>query len=172
VPAIHQGTAERYLKGMSRHRWHFPRELKGMAVEPTHYLCLSPTGKYRDTHFSVKIRTVFDPLALFFWAWGLAALLRQKPSRSPPSGCSAPTLPRRTGGNPLSSTAVVCAPAGGPSEGPRVPSQLESLFFLIARGFRHREKHLATQKAPWGLPGPCCHSLTSGPGRDDHAAAA
>jgi hypothetical protein len=63
-----------------------------------------------------------------------ACLLRQKPPRSPSSGCSSPALPRRTGGSLLPPAAVVCAPTCGPSEGPGVPSQLEALLPGHSRG--------------------------------------
>jgi hypothetical protein len=76
-----------------------------------------------------------------------ACLLRQKPSRSPPSGCSAPALPQYTGGNLLSSTVVVYAPAGGPSEGTGVPSQLDTLLPGHRKGHPSRLDHAVGSSA-------------------------
>ena len=101
----------------------------------------------------------------FFFCLG-ACLLRQKPSRSPPSGCSAPALPRRTGGNLLPSTAVVCAPAGGPSEGPGVPSQLETLLPGHRKGHPSRLDHAVGSSTAKLLMMP----LASNGGRDHHVA--
>lgn len=92
-------------------------------------------------------------------------LLRQKPSRSPPSGCSAPALPQCTGGNLLSSTAVVYAPAGGPSEGPGVPSQLETLLPGHRKGHPSRLDHaVGSSTVKLLMP------LASNGGRDHHVA--
>jgi hypothetical protein len=76
-------------------------------------------------------------------------------------------LPRHTGGNLLSSTTVVCAPAGGTSEGPGVPSQLETLLP------GHRKGHPSRLVMRLG-PAPTVKLLmllVSNGGRDNHVAA-
>ena len=102
--------------------------------------------------------------ALFFLPGGL--LIKAKAaSRSPPSGCSAPALPRRTSGDLLLSTALMCAPAGGPSEGPGVPSQLETLLPGHRKGHPSRLGH-AVGPSTVKLLMP----LASNGGRDHHVA--